>query len=172
MEQTHVFNLISDYVLGLLPVAERRLVERHAADCTACRQQLVAERELSQRVRHTLAALPTPSPARLARRQPPPPPARVPLFFQAGWYKAWVTVGVLLAIFAGTLYLRPNTAANAPVWADPAPYALATATEQPTATTTVTATATQVAGSAEIPSATPTAAATPIAALPAPPGSQ
>ncbi len=171
MEQTHVFNLISDYVLGLLPATERRLVEQHAADCGICRQRLAVERELGQRVRQTLAALPTPSPARLARRQPIPPSAGTPLFFQAGWYKAWVTVGLLLAIFAGTLYLRPANNASHEVWSGPAPYVLATATEQPTATITVTATATQVAGSTETLS-TPTAAPTPIAALAGPPGSQ
>lgn len=166
MEQTHVFNLISDYVLGLLPAAERRQVEQHAANCPACRQQLVAEREISRRVRHTLAALPAPSSARLTRRMPAPPSARAPLFFQAGWYKAWVTVGLLLVIFAGALQLRPDNARGGHIWSEPAPYMLATATEQPTATVTVTATvtATQVAGAPETLS-TPTAAPTPIAAL-------
>lgn len=58
MEQAHVFNLISDYVLGLLPASERLLVEQHAAGCGLCRQQLDSERALSRRLHDTLAALP------------------------------------------------------------------------------------------------------------------
>ena len=167
MEQAHVFNLISDYVLGLLPASERLLVEQHAAGCGLCRQQLDSERALSRRLHDTLAALPAPHPLRLAQWQPTPPARRRPAVLHHVWHKGWVTIGLLVMIFAGTLYLRPLGDKHNTLWPAPRPYVIATATEQPTITATATKTANQID-----PAETPTVAATPIAALPILTGSE
>lgn len=64
---------ISDYVLGLLPAAQRRAVEQHTAVCADCRRKLQQERQFSQFIGQTVAAATAPPPGRLAALQPPAP---------------------------------------------------------------------------------------------------
>lgn len=169
-ETTHVRNLISDYVLDLLPRNERRQVEVHAAVCAPCRRALHRERALGRGVRDALAAVTRPPagqpPPNLARFMPPLRPRR--RFWPAvlDYQRPLATLGVLLLILLGSFSLRPT--GSGADWSLPSATALsatATATTAPTLTVTGTA-----GGDALTPDRTPAVltpfpAATPIAAI-------
>jgi len=53
-EQKHINNLITDYVLELLPSAQHESATRHIATCESCRQAVMRERQIGKAVRHTL----------------------------------------------------------------------------------------------------------------------
>ena len=53
-EQKHIKNLITDYVLELLPLAEHEAATRHIATCGSCRQAVMRERQIGLAVRQTL----------------------------------------------------------------------------------------------------------------------
>jgi hypothetical protein len=53
-EQKHINNLITDYVLEQLPLAEHEAATRHIATCGSCRLAVMRERQIGMAVRQTL----------------------------------------------------------------------------------------------------------------------
>ena len=105
MNQEHVLNQISDYVLDLLPRQERRWVEQHTAVCSQCRQQLHQESELSQLMRGTLAMATQPSGLRLRQLMPPPPRAQNRQWPFAAWTKQLALTTLLFVMLWSGLSL-------------------------------------------------------------------
>jgi anti-sigma factor RsiW len=134
-KQEHISSLLADYVLDLLPVSERRRVERHAATCATCRQALQQERQPAEWVRSTLVAAGNVDHGRLAHLMPAIPRAtavRPVLRLQ----RQLALVGLLLVLAFGLLGLRHRHAPQG--WQPPLPSAVAI-----TATITREATSTQ-----------------------------
>lgn len=50
----HDYELISDYVLGLLPGEEASIVAGHLAECDSCRQRALTERTLVEDIRSAI----------------------------------------------------------------------------------------------------------------------
>ncbi len=143
--------MLSDYMLDLLPVAERQAVEDHAAVCATCRSALQAERRLAHNVRHTVAALPQPDFGRLMALQPPISYRKTAV--PAAWRGVIARSGVLslygiqqaavafaMAIFLGVGLLGINGLGSGMVEASPVPAiaATTTVTQEPTAVATAT----------------------------------
>lgn len=172
MNQEHVLNQISDYVLDLLPRQERRWVEQHTAVCPHCRQQLHRESELSHLMRATLKTATQPSSVRLRHLMPPQPPRPQAICWPfTKWTKQWVLAALLFVmLWSGvTLYQRQFSQIGAP----PDQLAVtATMTQDPTMTLAsleekneAEAVTTAVPQLILEPSATPEPIPTPIAAL-------
>ncbi len=142
MNQEHVLPLLSDYVLDLLPSGKRRQVERHAAECAACRTALQTERQLGSLVRTSLQAATEPGNGRLAHLMPaiPRQPARA---IWLGRQRQLALVGLLLMLLLGSLGLRYGQGRHG--WQPPLPTSVAaTATNSATATLAQTMTSTRV----------------------------
>jgi hypothetical protein len=54
-EQQHINNLITDYVLEILPRAEYEAAARHIATCESCRKAVMRERQIGMAVKQTLS---------------------------------------------------------------------------------------------------------------------
>ncbi|MBP8001107.1 MAG: zf-HC2 domain-containing protein [Chloroflexi bacterium] len=164
----HITDLISDYLLDLLPAGEKVRVEQHAAACARCRQLLQAERHLVHLTRDTLMLVSTPAPTRLAHLMPPVPLRHRSWYTTASWQRSLALVGVFLFLLVASLSLGPAYGAD---WGgDPSPtHVVATATITPVPAT-VTHTLTIPVTSTEAPEnqpflVTPVTQATPIAFL-------
>ncbi len=159
----HITHLLSDYVLDLLPAEARGQVERHAAACSRCRQQLQRERQLTHLVRETMLAAGHITPLRLVQLRPPLRQRHQPWFTRQSWQKGVAVMAVCLFLFVASLSLHPTYNAHWQNGAVPSVIA-ATATITP-----LPATATQTAApsptSTTPPQQTPGAAATPVAFL-------
>jgi anti-sigma factor RsiW len=134
-ESSHVDNLISDYVLGLLPGDEANWVAAHTSSCAACRRTLVQEQEIGRSVKRTLSQDTMPNPEQLRRLMPAAPSrarSAVPLL-SPGLAAAVIMV---LALFSAiTLFASQRPGA----WSLSAPTAYSTAvmlTDTPTQTAT------------------------------------
>lgn len=182
MKQQHVLNQISDYVLDLLPQAERLRVEQHTLSCANCHAALRNEAELGQMVRATLATMTQP-PTNLRQLMP----ARQSGFwhklgFSLTWQRQLAPLAAVALLLLGSLGLYLS--GQPVIWNNPSPTflaATATMTDAPTATITETrgeevivpvltkvAANTAVATASNLPqiAATPAPNPTPIAALP------
>ncbi|HEX6385227.1 MAG TPA: zf-HC2 domain-containing protein [Anaerolineae bacterium] len=131
----HVYSLIADYTLDLLPHWQRQKVEEHAATCRNCRQALQREQQLGRMVRETLHVVAQPSPGRLRQLMPPAPARRSLPFLSLTWQKqlAALCVALILLVSSAGLY----TSNRQDDWRDSAPSfiaATATTTSEPTAT--------------------------------------
>jgi anti-sigma factor RsiW len=110
--------LLSDYVLGLVTVAEQERAAKHLAGCEVCRAAVTNERQLAQEVRQTVAALPVPAPARLRALMPAPPRRRS---LQTALWRPVAVTALLAVLFLGSLhsnqaggaYLLPTASATA-----------------------------------------------------------
>lgn len=129
---------LSDYVLGLLDSAESSQVEIHLLTCEQCRAQVERERQLTQSLRNTVAALPMPTHARMMRMMPAAPTKPVGFSFGSAWQRTATIVVATATLIAANLGLQVNGNSGSPV-ASPVPAHMAltaTFTEQPTATAT------------------------------------
>jgi anti-sigma factor RsiW len=158
MEQTHVFHLLSDYVLELLPVSERQQVERHTATCELCRQAIRRERRIGQAVKATMTAVTWPNAGRLQQFMPAPPaPARPGTIWRwpALWPTpastrslSWAAVCLLFLFIIGSFGAGPLLSRSWPVQETAVATTTLTSTASPTAVPDagVTATSTAVVG--------------------------
>jgi anti-sigma factor RsiW len=131
---SHVTPLLSDYVLGLLSENERRWVESHAGQCTACREALKREQGVELLVRQTLQLATQPAPARLQALRPAAARRPTP---QARWGQLAPAM-MLLVLLAVSLTLQTNRVTRDLGFGAPVFYRDTT----PTATSTSTPTAT------------------------------
>ncbi len=142
---------LSDYVLGLLDSAENGALEQHLLTCSDCRNTVERERSISNRVRGTLTAMPTPSHAHLMKMMPSAPSAQPRPAFGAPWQRAFAFVAAFVALIAANVNMQFESTFNT-VSASPMPaYVLSTAT----ATGAPTATATRLAYTTATPISTP-----------------
>lgn len=131
LARRHPFALLSDYVLDLLPAAERKLVERHLAECDACLRRVREERAMARAIRTTLRDTDVPSGSRLAELMPAPPADRRKLVWKGFWRPA-LALSLLFIIFLGTVQLQQGSGG---ALAYPSPTMLSvTATATPTST--------------------------------------
>ncbi|MFO7682316.1 MAG: zf-HC2 domain-containing protein [Chloroflexota bacterium] len=168
----HVIHQIPDYVLNLLPKAERQAVEQHTAVCSHCHKTLQAERDLGQMVRLTLQTATQPANGRLTQLMPaiPSHKQRRPGLVM-GWQRQLAVVGLLMMVLLGSLGMwngRSHT-----IWGAPSPTLAVTATSTQDATATLAQQATQVQETLAAQQLTLTAVASPtleasITATPAP----
>ena len=152
---------VTDYILDLLPPAEKKMAEQLTQQDPLYRQAVEAERQIGLLVKETLQALPMPTPAQLQRLMPPAPvkTGRSWAWFDPFklWLKPVLVLGLLLVMFMGTFNLNGTAPATA---------VAATATTQPTLTTTLPASPTVALAPHVAVSLTPLPpAATPIAQL-------
>ncbi len=148
IQSTHTDNLLPDYVLGLLPVEQRRDVETHVRDCPACRAALQRERAtadlLRVAVRSAVQRAARPAPGRLAALRPPVPAARPR---RPALYLRLAPVTLIVAIlalgllfgpgrgsFAPGLFAAQTATAAGPTATAAGPTGTATSTHTPTAT--------------------------------------
>jgi anti-sigma factor RsiW len=136
MNQTDHFQaLLADYVLDLLPAAERRRVDDHVRHCADCRAALRRERAVGALVRETVQAA---APVRLAHWQPARPAPRPQPSPFGRLAPALVTLLLGLGLLLGSGRLPMSQAGYGPlsrvVHATAAPTETATQTHTPTAT--------------------------------------
>lgn len=142
METKHILNKVPDYVLDLLPSAERQQVERHIVVCADCRQAIRQERAFSQAVRSTLQTATQPPAGRLPRLMPAVPGRRAVsgrrsrFFFNlTSWQKQLAFLCLFTAVLLGSLGLHLSQPQR--LWSAPSPTFLAvtaTTTQEPTVT--------------------------------------
>lgn len=156
---------VTDYILDLLPPAEKKAAEQLAQQDPLYRQAVEAERQIVSLVKETLQALPVPPASQLQRLMPPVP---VKTTRPVAWFDPWklwlkpvLVLGLLLVLFMGTFNLNGTAPATA---------VAATATTQPTLTTTLPAAPTAALSPYLAVSLTPMPPATPIAQLAPRPG--
>lgn len=158
MNHQHFSNQISDYLLDLLPTAERQALEGHLAGCAHCRQAVLTQQQLVQTIRGTLVVATRPGPGRIAQLMPHPPIHRRPSLKLMRRPLAAMVLLVVLGLAGLNWQMGYNQ------WRNPAVTVLAvTATHQPTSTATHTAGHEQ--NSPIEPAMTPRPAGTPIADL-------
>ncbi len=125
-EQEHVTNLMTDYVLGLLPDRQTKYLRNHIAECPRCRQELLNERKIGANIRTTFASISIPNQHQLDKLMPMAPQ------IQAGWNQAkQLKTGLAIAfatviISLTTIGLRAGFSQNS--WLYPSPTAYSTAT--------------------------------------------
>lgn len=129
----HVFSQIPDYVLGLLPSIERQALERHTANCPACRQALQRENRVGQLVRSTLQTATQPKIGRLPQLMPTIPAKRPFITTRPLWQLA--CLASLLILFLGGWGLHAIN--PQPMWSASPTHVAATATNTQTATATI-----------------------------------
>lgn len=136
MKHTLSSELIADYVLDLLSPVERQRVEGHLVGCADCREAVLAERQIGQFVRGTVAMATRPGSTNLTCLMPTPPTTRrFPAFSFAQW-RPVLAVCMLAVLFWGGLNMWSNT--NPAGWQEPATAMAVTATQVPTMTATHT----------------------------------
>jgi anti-sigma factor RsiW len=128
----HVTHQLPDYVLNLLPQAERQAVEQHTAVCGQCQKALRTEREMGQMIRLTLHTATQPHNGRLAQFMPAIPPQKQDWSFtMIGWQRQFAVVTLLVALLLGSFGMWNGRSQN--VW----PGVLPTATSTQNATATI-----------------------------------
>jgi anti-sigma factor RsiW len=140
-EQTHVRDLIPDYVLGVLPGDRANWVVAHTSHCGPCRRALAHEQEIGRSVKDALTMTARVDRERLRSLMPPVPTGARVSFPRLS--PALATAAVMLVLLFGVVALfagqRPGS------WGLSAPTALSTAvmlTDTPTQTATREMTAT------------------------------
>jgi anti-sigma factor RsiW len=132
--QQHPSSLLSDYVLDLLSLSERRKVEQHLAFCPRCRAAVQEERALVRDVRATLVNAADAAPTRLRQLMPEPPQRRTVALEQLFW-RPVAAMALVLVLFIGlTQWNQPG--AGAPFVQPSATTMASTVTHTPTATVT------------------------------------
>ena len=66
----HIYELASDYILGLLPPTTAKLVVDHLAICGSCRDTVINERKVANAVRQTVNSASRPDQMRLLAIKP------------------------------------------------------------------------------------------------------
>lgn len=167
--QQHPSSLLSDYVLDLLSLSERRQVEQHLAACPRCRAAVQEERALVHDVRATLLRAGDAAPARLRQLMPEPPRRRTMALQYVFWRPIAAMALVLVLVVGLTQWNQPG--AGAPFAQPSATTMAATMTHTPEAYTP-TATGTTISARATVAPDSSTAdalhqpAGTPLSALP------
>ena len=135
MDTDPIWQLIPDYVLGLLPDDKQHQVEQHARHCSACREAIRRERQIETLLRQTVQVAARPTPGQLARLRPTPP-RRIDLFRERLYRQlAPLTMIALLAVL-GLLVQTGGLRTFEPAFAQTAgaPTQAMTSTHTPTAT--------------------------------------
>lgn len=119
MENIHIEDQLTDYVLDLLSGEEKRAVARHVAACDECRRALQREREIGRLVHSVLKRTTAPKPGRLQSLMPTIPSGRSPLLALLAPYQQWAIACLLLVAMMGAFmfgsdsgYGRLTRAAN------------------------------------------------------------
>ncbi|MEM7115579.1 MAG: anti-sigma factor [Chloroflexota bacterium] len=170
LNQNHIHNQTSDYVLGLLSSTQRQQVESHAHHCPDCQEALQAEKQLAQTIRSTLHVATQPAPRRLRQLMPAIPQQKTAVPWLQRYQKQLAPVALLLFLLLGSLGWNATQQTD---WRNPQPAFLAltaTSTQAPTATATdlpeaIEPTSTAVAEAPSDQPVTPAPNPTPIAAL-------
>ena len=122
----HVTDLVTDYVLGLLPEQQTDYLRNHIVECSQCRQELSNERKMSADIRSTFASISVPDQRQLDMLMPMAPQ------IQTGWSQSkQLKNGLVIAIATviislTTIGLRAGFSQNS--WLYPPPTAYSTAT--------------------------------------------
>lgn len=135
MEQEHVIDRLTEYVLGALPQDEQRRVTIHAAQCASCRAALQRERQLERLVQQTVQAATRPDQMRLATLRPTVGKSRRSAFARPV-YSQLAPITALLLLILGMLSMQIGNGRyrydEAPAFGPSRPSP--TVTETPTAT--------------------------------------
>lgn len=95
MDNIHIEEQITDYILDLLPAEERQIVARHIGGCDTCRRAVQQEREVGRLVHNALNTASRPDYGRLQSLMPPMPTRRLSflalLISRIGPYRQWVS---------------------------------------------------------------------------------
>jgi hypothetical protein len=126
---------LSDYVLALLPVGRQQEIATHLAICESCRDWVSTERAMARQIRDVIMATPIPSQRQMRALMPSLPRPRLPVPFM--FLRPVAALGVLLALFLGSLQLQQSAAGQSPHGELPTALA-ATATQLPEAGLTAT----------------------------------
>ena len=102
----HVTDLITDYVLGLLPKVEKEHVTLHISGCADCKSALQQERQIAQLVRSTLSTATQLDNRRLQQLRPDLPSARMSFLGTFAWQKPLAAALLLLLVIVGTIGLQ------------------------------------------------------------------
>ena len=152
-ETAHVVNLLSDYVLELLPGDESARVAAHISGCRDCRRALTSERNVGRLVWNTLNEVSVPGQGKLQQRMPPPPAVHGRAIPLLTFSPRLAAAGIMLILICSTLFLYLNQRPG--VWTFASPTAWSTAvilTDTPTQTATREFAATVEQGAAPSPS--------------------
>jgi anti-sigma factor RsiW len=132
-ESAHITPQITDYVLGLLPVGERRCIEMHITTCSECRRAVLEESKLSLVVRSTVQSMAWPDASQL--RQLMPDVTKRMSTWQYIWQRQLAPAALFLVLLIGGFGMWQLNQSS--IWANPSPTflaATATQTDVPTAT--------------------------------------
>ncbi len=125
-KQGHVKNLMTDYILGLLPDKQAIYLKTHIAECSLCRRELWIERQIGAEIRSTLAAISIPDEHQLDKLMPPAPQLKSG-WRQARHLKAGLAIASALVIISlTTIGLQAGFGQNS--WLYPSPTAYSTTT--------------------------------------------
>lgn len=106
MTQEHVHELIAEYVLDLLPPAQRQRVEQHVKLCEQCQRSLKAEQQIGLLLRSTLQKTTVPTPRRLRQLMPTAPQTTKPMWGFSRWQKRLAPAFMVFLLLIGSLGLQ------------------------------------------------------------------
>ncbi len=106
MTQDHVHELIAEYVLDLLPPAQRQRVEQHVKSCEQCQRSLQTEQQIGLLLRSTLQKTTEPTPRRLRQLMPATPQPTIPLWGFSRWQKRLAPAFMVFLLLLGSLGLQ------------------------------------------------------------------
>ena len=108
MENIHIKNQITDYVLDLLPAEEKQAVIRHLAGCESCRREVQREREIGRLIHSTLNKVALPDYHRLQSLMPSIPGRRSSLLAFFAPHRQWALACLLLVAVLGAFLFNSN----------------------------------------------------------------
>ena len=106
MTQEHVHELITEYVLDLLPPAQRQRVEQHVKLCEQCQRSLKAEQQIRRLLHSTLQKTTAPTPRRLRQLMPTSPHRTKPMWGFSRWHKRLAPAFMVFLLLLGSLGLQ------------------------------------------------------------------
>ena len=132
-KQKHVSDLITDYVLGVLPEEKVTYLQTHLTKCSQCRLELWNERKFGTEVRNVFASISIPNEHQLDKLMPPISK------IQAGWLQArnlkagLAVASAIVIITLTTVGLRTGIGQNKWLTSSPTAYSTTTlVTDTPT----------------------------------------
>jgi anti-sigma factor RsiW len=140
IENNHILEQISDYVLNLLPEAEKQRLAHHVAGCGQCYQALLKERHMVRSMQSTIDAATKPDRDRLEHLRPAVPQRTARHHAFPIWQRQLAAIGVVILLLMGGVSLSAGQKAGSWFKLSPNDYRPATATLTDTPTMTATAT--------------------------------
>jgi len=137
IETNNTSNLLQEYVLDLLPAAEKQQVAQQIGTDSELLQQVRQERQVEQLVKQTLHQASRVENARLAKLMPPIPKRKRPFWEYAAPRQLATVAMMFILLLGGWQWLRHDQTA---IWPSPPTIVAVTATitNTPTATETQT----------------------------------